>query len=76
MVRAVLRLLEGSGAGEVVGPRRTPGREHVVACVAHQKEEQGGEEKDSGHGSNHALIQILPRVAGKTPCIDFLPELI
>ena len=26
-----------------------------------------------GHGSNHAPVEILPRVAGMTPCVDFLP---
>jgi hypothetical protein len=81
MVRAVLRLVARarSGADQVVGVRREVGREYVVADIANQAGkagEKGHQEQESGHGSNHALIEFLPRVAEKTQCIDFLPELI
>jgi hypothetical protein len=77
MVRAVL-LSVWSGTGEVLGERCEVGREGVVAGISDQAGEagdQGHQEQEGRHGSYSSPESFLPLVAGKTLCIDFLPEL-
>ena len=59
--------MELAGAGEPV-VTDVPGE----GCEAGREEE---EKDQNSHGSNHALVEMLPGVAEMTMGVDFLPGL-